>query len=153
MAFDAADLADGKRHIDARNIGARTRECTDHAGTGIWRATDDLHRLAVTGIDAQNLEAIGFRMLLGRQDLGDDEGLVSRLVIDVLDLETNRGQPLANFLERGLGFQVILQPGECEFHCLVPICILPEASSGRAPDACLPRSMLTTVTSRSMSGQ
>ncbi len=153
MAFDAADLADGQRDIDARHIGARTRESADHAGAGVWRAADDLHRLAVAGVDGQDLQAIGFRMLFGRQDLGDNEGLVGRLVVDVLDLEADGRQSLADFLERGVGFQVILQPGECEFHCLVPIRILPEASSGRAPDACLPRSILTTVTSRSMSGQ
>ena len=141
------------RILPTRHIGARPCQGTDHAGAGIRRAADDLDRLAVTGIDRENLQAIGLGVLFRRHDPGDDKRLVGRLVVDILDLETDCGQALADFLERGLGFQVILQPGECEFHCLVPICILPEASSGRAPDACLPRSMLTTVTSRSISGQ
>mgnify|MGYP006198355611 CR=1 FL=1 len=110
--------------------------------------TRNAHELALL-----TLQAIGLGMLFRRQNLCDDERLVGCLIIDILNFEADRRQALADLVERGVGFEMILEPGECEFHCLVPICILPEASRGRAPDACLPRSMLTTVTSRSMSGQ
>ena len=116
VAFDTADLADGKRHVDARHIGSRTGERTDHAGARIRRTADDLHRLAVTGIDRQHLQPVGFRMLFRRQDLGDDERLVSRLVIDMLDFEPDRRQALADLVEARIGIEMIFQPGECEFH-------------------------------------
>ncbi len=118
MAFDTPDIADGERYVDARNVGAGFCERTDHTGPRVRRTADDLHRLAVSGIHHQHLEAIGGRMFFGGQDLGDDERLVCCLVIDIFDLKTDRGQPLANLVQRGIRFQMILQPGECEFHCL-----------------------------------
>ncbi len=107
VAFDTADLADGKRHIDARNISPRTRQGANEAGARIWRPANDLHRLAVTGIHRQHLQAIRFRMLFRRQNLGDDEGLVSRLVVDILDLETDCRQSFADLLQRGIRIEML----------------------------------------------
>ncbi|MNZ49220.1 hypothetical protein D3C78_669810 [compost metagenome] len=120
VAFDAANLADGQRHIDARNIHAGTSERTNEAGACIRRAADDLHRLAVTSIHHQHLEAVGLGMFFSGNDLGDDERLVGRLVIDVLDLEANRRQPLANLVQRRIRFEMLFQPGKSEFHVFAP---------------------------------
>jgi len=107
----------GKRHVDAGHIGAGLGKRADQAGARIRRAADDLHwGGTVALVNHQHPQLVGIRMLDGRDDLGDDEGLVGRLVVDILDLEADGGQPLADLVERGIGFQMVLQPGECEFH-------------------------------------
>jgi hypothetical protein len=53
---------------------------------------------------------------LGGEHAGDDERLQRRLVVDMLDLEADRGQLLDDLIEGGLGFEMILEPGEGEFH-------------------------------------
>jgi hypothetical protein len=40
----------------------------------------------------QNLELVGLGCFRRRQDLGDDEGLEGRLVVDVFDFEADRRQ-------------------------------------------------------------
>ena len=54
VAFHAADIADGQRHIDTGHIGAGTRQRADEAGAGIGRTADDLHGFSVAGIDHQH---------------------------------------------------------------------------------------------------
>jgi hypothetical protein len=154
MAFDAADIADGQRHVDAGNIGTGRGKSADQAGAGIRRAADDLHRLVGADIDHQHLQPVGLRMLFGRQDLGDDEGLERRLVVDGIDFEADLGQAGADLIKTSLGVEVIFQPGECEFHWSSFIiksmkcaeyqpayAALPGAS---APGAFMPRNMLFT---------
>jgi hypothetical protein len=93
VAFDTADLADAKRHVETRNIVARTRQGPNEAGAGIRCAANDLQRLAAvdvrTRIDGKNPEAVSLGMLFGRQDFRDDERLVGRLDIDILDFEAD----------------------------------------------------------------
>ena len=121
VAFHATDIADRQSHIDARHIGARTRQRADQAGARIGCAADDLHRLAVPGIDHKHLELVGIGVLLGGDDAGDGEGPVGRLVVDILDLEPDRGEALADLIQIGVGLKVILEPGEGEFHWSFPV--------------------------------
>ena len=116
VAFDAADIADGKRHVDAGNIGPGSGKGADEAGAGIRGAADDLDRRAGAGIDHQHLQAVGLRMFFRRDNSGDDEGLERRLVVDILDLQSDLGEPRADFVEAGIRFQMLFQPGEREFH-------------------------------------
>ena len=93
---------------------------SDQASACVWRAADDLHRLlAVADIDSQHLELVGIRVLLRRKDPGDDKRLQRRLVVDMLDLEADGGEALYDLVERGIGFEMVLQPGKGEFHCSV----------------------------------
>ena len=116
VALDAADLADRQGDIDAGHIGAGRGKGTDQAGTRIGRTAYDLNGGAGAGVDGQYLQLVGIGVFRGRQHLGDDKGLQSRLVVDRLDLEADRGQPLDDVGQRGVGFEMILEPGEGEFH-------------------------------------
>ena len=114
--FDAADVTDAQGRIDAGHIGAGRRERARHARAGIRRAADDLHRLARTGIDRQNLQLVGVRMLFGGQDLGDDERRELLARIHPLDFQADHGERVADLFERGVGIEVIAQPGKGKFH-------------------------------------
>ena len=48
------------------------------------------------------------------------KGFSAGLVVDMLDLEADRGQPLDDLVERGVGLEMVLEPGEGEFHDVVP---------------------------------
>src|SRR5450756_865701 len=56
-------------------------------------------------------------MLLGRDHLGDGERRQRlRLVLDVLDLEPDHGELVGELFDRLVGVEMLLQPGEGEFH-------------------------------------
>jgi hypothetical protein len=116
VAFNAADLADRQRHVDAGHIGAGSGEGADQPGPCIGRAADDLDGLAVTGVDGENLQLVGVGMPVCRQHLGNDERLEGRLVVDGLNFEADRRQALDDLVERSVGVEMILEPGEGEFH-------------------------------------
>src|SRR3954453_10033352 len=60
-------------------------------------------------------------MLLRGDHLRDGEGLQRlRLVLDVLDLEPDHGELLGQLVQRLVGVEMFLQPGESEFHGCVP---------------------------------
>jgi hypothetical protein len=117
-ALDASDGADAERDVLAGNVGAGRREHADQAGARVRRAADDLHRsAAVAGIDHANTQAIGVRMLLGRDDAGDRKRRQRlRLVLDALDLEPDHGELVGELFQRLVGVEMFLQPGEREFH-------------------------------------
>ena len=120
-AFDAADLSDLEHGRDTRDPGAGRTEGANQAGAGIGRAADDLNwRPPVAGIDGENAQLVGIGMLFGRQHAGDDERLQARLVVDRVDLQADRGQPSDDIGQRRLRFEVVLEPGEREFHCGIP---------------------------------
>ena len=121
VAFDASDLADRESGIDARNIGAGRSEGADQAGARIRRAADDLHQLAVAGIHGKHLQLIRIGVPLSCQNPGDHEGLEARFIVNGLHFETDGGQPLDDFVKRRVGLQMVLQPGEGEFHVRVPV--------------------------------
>ena len=101
-ALDAADGADGKRDVLARNIVAGRREHADETRARVRRAAHDLYRrCAVTGIDHADAQAISIGMLLGRNHPRDRErGKQPRLVLDVLDLEPDHGELVGEFFDR-----------------------------------------------------
>ena len=81
-------------------------------------ATDDLDGgLALGDLDLCHAQAIGVRMLLGLEHARDRERaeLLGRIV-DAFDLEADRRQLGLDLIERGCGVEVILKPGEREFH-------------------------------------
>ena len=92
----------------------------NEAGARIRRAADDRERLAAidrrSRIDGEHPQPVGIGMLLRLDHAGDGERLVGRLVVNLFNLKPDRRQPLADLLKRGLGFQMVLQPGQCEFH-------------------------------------
>ena len=133
-----SDLADRESGIDARNIGAGRSEGADQAGARIRRAADDLHQLAVAGIHGKHLQLIRIGVPLSCQNPGDHEGLEARFIVNGLHFETDGGQPLDDFVKRRVGLQMVLQPGEGEFHVRVPVAPTSASdgpSTGRAPFA------------------
>ncbi len=120
VRFHATDVADRQRHVDAGHIGSGQRQRADEAGPCVRRTADDLQRLAAIdvrpAIDGEHAQLVGIGMLFGIDHLGDGEGLQRRLVVDGFDLEPDHGQPLDDFIERGVGVEMVLEPGECEFH-------------------------------------
>ncbi len=132
-AFHAANGADRQRDVLAGDEGAGRREHALHAGARIGRAANDLDRLAVAQFDHADAQAVCVRMLLGRNDVGDDEGLEqSGLVLDVLDLEPDHGELVDDLAQRCDGVEMLLQPGESELHELSPPASVGK-SSGRKP--------------------
>ncbi len=77
----------------------------------------------VAGIDHADAQAVGIRMLLGLDDARDDERREQlRLVLDALDLEPDHGELVGELAERPVGVEMLLEPGEGEFHdrCAFP---------------------------------
>ena len=133
-ALDAADLADAERHILARNEGAGRHEHALHAGARVGGAAHHLHRIAAAGFDQADAQPVGVGMLLGRDHAADDErGELLAAVGDALDLEPDHCELVDELVERLIGVEVLLEPGEGEFHgaagslCSLPrsVCSLP----------------------------
>ena len=62
-----------------------------------------------------------FGMLLGLDHAGDDERReLFALVLDALDLKPDHGQLVGDVAERPIGLQMLLEPGESEFHHGIP---------------------------------
>ena len=120
-AFDAADFADAQRHILARDVGAGRHEHAHHAGARVGRAAYDLHGVARTGVDHADAQPVGVGMLLGRDHARDGEGRQRlALVGDALDLKPDHGELVGDLVERLVGVEVLLEPGEGEFHWQLP---------------------------------
>jgi len=78
---------------------------------------ENLHQGGAPGIDETNPQAAGIGVRLRVDDAGDHEILErGRPVVDVFDLETDFGQRRYDLVERGIGLDMILEPGEGEFH-------------------------------------
>ena len=111
VRFDAAD--DALLQVDAgsRNVRAGGSKHADHAGTSVRRAAHHLDQRAGAGIDHADLEAIGVRMLLRRNHLGDLEWReLGAAILDALDLKPDHGELVDDLGERGAGLQMLLQP-------------------------------------------
>ncbi len=114
--FDAPDVADAERRVDAGHVGAGGGKGTDQALSGIRRTAHDLHRITGSGIDGQHLQLIGIRMLFGGDHLGDDERREMLARVHGLDLKADHGERVADGVEGCVGLEMIAQPGEGEFH-------------------------------------
>ncbi len=132
-ALDAADGADRERHVLAGDVGARRHEHALHAGARIRRAAHHLHRIARAGIDHADAQPVGIRMLLGLDHArnGERRELFAH-VLDALDLEPDHGQLVGDLAESAVGVEMLLEPGEGEFHHGVRCSILPPGSGNRA---------------------
>ena len=120
-ALDAANGADAERDVLARYERARRREHAHHAGPRIGRAAHDLHRSARPGVDHADAQPVGIGMLLGRDHARDRERRQGRrLVGDALDLEPDHGQAIDQRGERRVGREMLLEPGQREFHRTPP---------------------------------
>ena len=73
--------------------------------------------LALLDLDLHDPQAVGVRMLLCLDDARDAKGAeLRRRIVDALDLEPDRRQLVGDLVERGLGVEVVLEPGQREFH-------------------------------------
>jgi tRNA-binding EMAP/Myf-like protein len=117
VRFDAADHALAERDILAGNIGSGRREDALHAGARIGRAADDLHRLAGAGVHHADPQPVGIGMLLRFDHRGDGEiAQLRRRIGDAFDLKADLRQRLGDRRQRGVGVEMVLEPGEGEFH-------------------------------------
>src|ERR1700730_3167674 len=88
-----------------------------HAGPRIGRAAHDLHQCGTPRIDETNPQAARIGVRLRFDGAGTDAILRRRSVVaDGLDLETDLGQRRDNLVEGSIGLEMILEPGEGEFH-------------------------------------
>ena len=136
-ALDAADHAHRQGDVLARHVGAGGREHGLHAGPRVRRAADHLHGRALAGVDSADPQPVGVRVLLGGEHGGDAVGGERlRLVLDALDLQPDAGQRLDDHVEGSVGVEVVLEPGEGEFHGAKPLGSgepgLRDAEGGRA---------------------
>ena len=120
VAFDAADLADGKRHVDAGHIGAGRRKGADEARARIGRAADDLHRLAVAGVDGQHLQLVGVGVSSAVSTLAITKGFsddLSSTDSTSRPIDVSRSTISSSVAS---GVEMILEPGKGEFHVECP---------------------------------
>ena len=79
----------------------------------------DILDLPITNADG---EPVGVGVLLGVLDLAEGEVRKRReRVLDALDLEPEIGQRLGDLVHGSRGFEVVFQPGECEFHIIASV--------------------------------
>ena len=116
-ALDAPDVADRQGLVETGHVGAGGREHRLHPGARIRRSADDLDGLPVAGIHGADTQTVGIGVLFGREHMGDDKRRERRrLVLDAFDFETDPRQRLGDVLQRRVGVEVLLEPGEGEFH-------------------------------------
>src|ERR1017187_512769 len=122
-------------------FGCFSAEMTEAMRNGLSRlglssAFSDLNRLVtfrdLADVDHADAQAIGVRVLLGGDDRGDDERLEQAgFVLDVLDLETDHGELVHDRGEPLVGVEMLLEPGQGEFHELNPPASVGKSSGGK----------------------
>ena len=86
------------------------------------------------GIDHADAQPVGVGMLLGLDHARDGERReLFALVLDALDLEPDHGQLVGDLAERAVGVEMLLEPGEGEFHHELNPPASVGKSSGRKP--------------------
>ena len=99
-----------------RDDRAFGREHRLHAGARVGGAANHLED-TVPGLDGAQAQPVGIGMLAGLSHIGDAEGAEIRTGVGhALDLEAEHGQPVADRLQRGVGRQMLLEPGQRELH-------------------------------------
>ena len=120
VAFDTADLSDLDCGVDAGDVVAGRGDHDLDACARVGGAADDL-KLAGGGQHLADAQFIGVGMLLGLENMTDGEGRETLGgVRDALDLEAEIGQGESDLVEGGVGLQMLLEPGEREFHETAP---------------------------------
>ena len=120
VAFNAADFADAQCHINPRHIVARLTQNHGDTFTRVRRAADDL-LFAFVGFNGADAQTVGIGVLFGVLHLGQCKACKALgRVFDPFDFQTKIGQCVANLVYRCIGFEVVFQPGQGEFHGLIP---------------------------------
>jgi len=116
-AFHVPDLANRQCYIEARDIVARLAKHANKPGAGVGRTADDLDRVAFARIHLEHTQPIGVWVLFGFQNPGNLEWLQPvGAVGDLFDFQPDHGKAFHDLFQAGIGFQVLLEPGKCEFH-------------------------------------
>ncbi len=123
VAVHAAQIAGLQVHAGAWDMRADRGKHADQAGAGIGRAAHHLHLLHRAlgalrpGGHTADPQAVGVRVLNGFDHAANAKGAQpGGRVFDPLDLMAQIGQRGQDLVQRGAGFQVILQPGQGELH-------------------------------------
>jgi hypothetical protein len=83
------------------------------------------------GVDHAYFELVRVGMLLAGDDGGDGEGRERLcLILDPLHFEPDHGELVDDRVERGVGVEVLLEPGEGEFHAKYSASALSEKKKG-----------------------
>ena len=99
-----------------------------HAGARIRRAAHHAHRV-VAGIDHADAQPVGVGVLHRLDHAGDAERREGgAAVLHVLQFQADAGQRVGDLVQRGVGIEVRLQPGESELHRSTPSCSMVGAS-------------------------
>jgi hypothetical protein len=117
VALLAADLAGLQRDAGAGNVAAGRREDALHAGARVRRAAHDLDDHAA-GIDLADAQAVGVGMLHRLDHVAHDEGLEGFGRIGQMP-STSRPSMVSvsrTWCERRVGVEMLLEPGQGEFH-------------------------------------
>ena len=119
-ALDAPDHALLELDPGARNDEAGAGEHALHTGARVGRAAHHLH-LACAGIDDAHGELVGIGMLPGLDHVTHGERRqLGPAVEHVVDLEAERGQPVGDVVERGIGIEMAAEPRQRELHRVSP---------------------------------
>ncbi len=120
VGFDAPDDALLQRDVGTGDVGPLRRENALQPGARVGRAADDL-KLFRSGVHHQHAQLVGVGVFFRRHDMGDAERRqLFRAVLNAFDLKAKGGQLFRDLVERSLGFQMVLQPGQRELHSIAP---------------------------------
>ncbi len=123
FGFHAAYVAHLQNHAAGGNDGARRGEDGVQPGARIRRTADDGALGAVADIDAAGAQPVGVRVLHRLDDACRHEGGQRLcLVLDRFHFETDGGQRRGDVIERHGRVEVVMQPGQREFHPPMPSC-------------------------------
>ena len=115
--FDAAQLCLAElRAVRHHRAGPRDRNGLSRPD--VRRAADDLRRLAVADVDHAHGQPVGVRMLVGAQDLADDEAVerADAVLVDALDLGPCERQPLGELAQPEVRAHVVVEPFQRDSH-------------------------------------
>ena len=117
VRLDPANDALAQRDALGRDIGPRGREDAFQPRARIGRAADHLNGRLAAGVHEADAQPVRIGMGLGLDHMGDDEGFqLFSGVLDMLDLEADARERLDDLAGRSVGVEVVLEPGEGEFH-------------------------------------
>ena len=119
VAFDTADFAHRKRHIDAGHIVTGLGQHDGDPFPRIGRATHDL-LVPFIGRHGTHTQTIRIRVLLGMGDFRQRKGFqLVRWVLNLFHLKTKIGQGVRDLIHSCGRIKVRFEPGQREFHgCL-----------------------------------
>ena len=117
IGFDAANDALAQGDSLGGNIGPWGREDAFQPRARIGRPADHLNGRIAARIHEADAQPVRIGMGLGFDHMGDDEilQLLSR-IRHMLDLKANARERLDDLSRRRVGVEVVLEPGEGEFH-------------------------------------